>query len=51
MVKEDKAEMKKFLAENNMARKQYNINKTMISFKYIPKHFRKPVYKAIKKLV
>jgi hypothetical protein len=43
--------MKKFLAENEQANSQYKQNKKMISFKYIPKHFRKPVYRAIKKLV
>ncbi len=51
LVKENKEEMFKFLNSNNMARKQYEHNKKMISFKYIPKHFRKPVYKAVKKLV
>jgi 5'-3' exonuclease len=50
-VKENKDEMKKFLAENSMANSQYNKNKKMISFKYIPKHFRKAVYQQIKKLV
>ena len=50
-VKENKVEMKKFLAENEMAANQYNKNKKMISFKYIPKHFRKSVYQQIKKLV
>jgi 5'-3' exonuclease len=51
LVKESKEEMKKFLAENEQANAQYKQNKKMISFKYIPKHFRKPVYRAIKKLV
>ncbi len=51
MVKESKEEMKLFLKENNKANIQYLQNKKMISFKYIPKHFRKPVYKQIKKFV
>jgi 5'-3' exonuclease len=51
IVKESKDEMKKFIAENEEARMQYENNKKMISFRYIPHHFRKPVYKAIKLLV
>jgi 5'-3' exonuclease len=51
LVKEDKKEMKTFLKENSMANNQYNINKRMISFRYILKHFRKPVYKSINKLI
>ena len=51
LVKENKEEMKKFLAENQKSYSQYKKNKKMISFKYIPKHFRKPVYKKIKTIV
>ncbi len=51
MVKESKEEMKKFLSENEKSNSQYLKNKKMISFKYIPKHFRKHVYKQIKKFV
>ncbi len=51
LVKENKEEMKKFLAENEQALIQYEKNKKLISFRYIPHHFRKPVYRAIKKLV
>ncbi len=51
LVKESKEEMKKFLAENEASRHQYEKNKKVISFRYIPHHFRKPVYKAIKLLV
>ena len=51
LVKENKQEMKNFLADNEMACSQYKKNKKMISFKYIPKHFRKPVYKKIKTIV
>ena len=43
--------MKKFLAENKKAYAQYQLNKKMISFKYIPKEFRKKVYKKIKKII
>jgi 5'-3' exonuclease len=50
-VKESKEEMKLFLYENEEARNQYEKNKKVISFRYIPHHFRKPVYKAIKNLV
>ncbi len=50
-VKENKEEMKKFLAENEMARLQYNKNKKMISFRYIPKEFRKEVYNIVKKYI
>jgi 5'-3' exonuclease len=50
-VKENKEEMKIFLKENEKSRLLYLKNKKMISFKYIPKHFRKPVYKSIKKLI
>jgi 5'-3' exonuclease len=51
LVKENKDEMKKFLAENDKSKSQYLKNKKMISFKYIPKKFRKQVYKKIKLLV
>lgn len=51
LVRENKDEMKKFLAENSIAKAQYNINKKIISFRYIPKHFRKPVYKSINKII
>ena len=51
LVKESKDEMKKFLAENEKSNSQYQKNKKMISFKHIPKHFRKQVYKKIKLLV
>ena len=51
LVRENKEEMKKFLAENEKSKNQYNKNKKIISFKYIPKHFRKPVYKKIKTIV
>ena len=51
LVKENKEEMKKYLSENEKAYLLYKQNKKMISFKYIPKHFRKQVYKAIKKIV
>lgn len=51
LVKENKEEMKKFLGENEKSKAQYLKNKKMISFKYIPKHFRKSVYIKIKLLV
>jgi len=51
LVKEDKDAMKEFLLNNKTAYAQYEKNKKVISFKYIPKHFRKPVYKSIKKLI
>jgi 5'-3' exonuclease len=51
LVKEDKKEMKKFLAENKIAKTQYELNKKMISFRYIPILFRKSVYKKIKKIL
>ena len=51
IVRENKEEMKKFLVENEKAYSQYQQNKKMISFKYIPKHFRKSVYKKIKKIL
>ncbi len=50
-VKENKDAMKKFLSENDKSNLQYKKNKKMISFKYIPKHFRKTVYKKIKTIV
>ena len=50
-VKESKEEMKQFLKDNIEAKKLYEHNKKLISFKYIPKHFRKPVYKIINKIV
>ena len=43
--------MIQFLKDYPTAKKLYNNNKKMISFKYIPKHFRKPVYKMVKKLI
>jgi 5'-3' exonuclease len=51
LIKENKNEMKKYIAENEKARKQYEHNKKMISFRYIPKQYRKPVYNTIKKLI
>lgn len=51
IVRENKEEMFKFLAQNENAKKLYDNNKHMISFKYIPKHFRKPVYKVIKNIL
>ena len=50
LVKESKEEMLKYINSNEKARKLYESNKRMISFRYIPKHFRKPVYKIIKNL-
>ena len=51
LVKESKEEMKKFLVENEKSNSQYQQNKKMISFKHIPKKFRKSVYKKIKTIV
>ena len=51
LIKEDKNELKKYLTGNTKAMKQYLHNKKMISFRYIPKNLRKPIYSAIKKLV
>ncbi len=50
-VKENKDDMKQFIKDNIEAKKLYEHNKKLISFKYIPKHFRKPVYKIISKIV
>ena len=43
--------LKQFLKENKKAKEQYSINKKMISFKYIPKDYHKPIYKNIKKIL
>ena len=51
LVRENKNEMFKFINANAEARELYEHNKRLISFRYIPKHFRKPVYNIIKKLV
>ncbi len=51
LVKENKDEMKKFLKENPKARELYNLNKKMISFKYIPHNLRKPIYKKISQII
>jgi len=51
LIKENNSELKKYLAGNTKAMKQYLHNKKMISFRYIPKNLRKPIYSAIKKLV
>lgn len=50
-VREDENVMKQFLKDYPEARKSYNNNKKLISFKYIPKHFRKPIYKMVSKIV
>ena len=50
-VRENKDDMLQFLKDYPEAKKLYNNNKKMISFKYIPKHFRKPVYKMVSKIV
>ena len=50
-VKESKEKMFEFLDSHPEARKLYEHNKKLISFKYIPKHFRKPVYKKIKNII
>ena len=51
LVRESKEEMKKYLSNNPKSMALYNHNIKMISFKYIPKHFRRPVYKIINKII
>jgi hypothetical protein len=39
------------LDDNKSAKKIYMNNKKLISFKYIPKEYRQPVYSFIKKII
>ena len=48
LIKENKSELIKYLHENKIAKEQFEHNKKMISFKYIPKNLRQQVYKEIK---
>lgn len=50
-IREYKDEMKLFLEKNDEVKKLYLHNKKLISFRYIPKHFRKPIYKIIKHII
>jgi 5'-3' exonuclease len=51
LIKEDKNELHKYLSNNPKAMKQYTHNKKLISFKYIPKNLRKPIYSIIKTIL
>lgn len=51
LIRENKDAMFQYLEENETARIQYEHNKKMISFRYIPKHFRKPVYSIVKQII
>lgn len=51
LIRSDKNELMKYLNNNNEAKLQYNMNKHLISFKYIPKEFRMSIYKNIKKII
>ena len=51
MIREDKMDLNKYLDENKIAKKIYMNNKKLISFKYIPKEYRQPVYKFIKNII
>jgi len=51
LIREDKIELYKYLDENKSAKNIYINNKKLISFKYIPKDYRQPVYKFIKKII
>jgi 5'-3' exonuclease len=51
LIRTDKTELKKYLHQYPVAKKQYGNNKKMISFKYIPKEYRPPVYKFIKNIL
>lgn len=47
----DKKEMIKYLNENKKVRKRYILNRSLISFKYIPKKYQKQVLKIIKEII
>ena len=51
LIKEDKNELRKYLSNNQKAMNQYTHNKKLISFKYIPKNLRKPIYSIIKSIL
>ena len=51
IIRSDKMELVKYLNNNILAKKQYLLNKSLISFKYIPKEFRKSVYSSIKNIL
>ena len=50
-IMNDKKEMVKYLNKNNKVRKKYILNRTLISFKYIPYEYQKKVLKIIKKMI
>jgi 5'-3' exonuclease len=50
LIRDNKTELYKYLDDNNSAKKIYMNNKKLISFKYIPKEYRQPVYSFIKKI-
>ena len=47
----DKKEMIKYLNQNKKIRKRYVLNRSLISFKYIPKNYQKKALKIIKKII
>lgn len=50
-IRETPKKLKEFLETNIKAKKQYRKNKKMISFKYIPNKYHKPIYTKIKNII
>jgi len=50
-IRESKEKLKTYLKENKEMKKQYKKNKKLIDFKYIPKKYKKPIYKKIKNII
>lgn len=50
-IREDVDKRHEYLKINKNAYKQYKQNKKLISFKYIPKEFQKPIYLKINKIL
>ena len=50
-LREDKEKLKNYINENPTVRKQYKINKRIISFKYIPKKYQKIALTEIKQIL
>ena len=50
-IRESKDKLKQYLKDNKKVRKQYKKNKKLIDFKYIPKKYKKSIYKKIKNLI
>ncbi len=51
LVKESEVELKKFIKQNKEAKKNFEMNKKMIDFNFIPKKYHSKVNKIVKKIL